>query len=175
MSNIQEIKVRSILSQSKLPGVDFVINPYRGCQHACVYCYACFMQKFDGHSEPWGTYVDVKSNALEILTRQLAKCHNRTVYLSSVCDPYQPVEAEYQLTRQILKQLIIAQPQLTVQTKSALVIRDLDLLEKFKTVREASLKTHHKRCHIAKWRKSGLPNSYKHIWKFISEEEFNNL
>jgi len=50
-----------------------------------------------------------------------------------------------------------------------------NLLEKFKTVREASLKTHHKRCHIAKWRKSGLPNSYKHIWKFISEEEFNNL
>ena len=132
MPNIQEIKVRSILSQSKLPGVDFVINPYRGCQHACVYCYACFMQKFDGHSEPWGTYVDVKSNALEILTRQLAKCHNRTVYLSSVCDPYQPVEAEYQLTRQILKHLIIAQPQLTVQTKSALVIRDLDLLKRFK-------------------------------------------
>ena len=132
MSNVQEIKVRGILSKSKLPGVDYVINPYRGCQHACVYCYAIFMQKFDGHSEPWGTYVDIKSNALELLTPQLAKCRNRTVYLSSVCDPYQPVEAEYQLTRQILKQLITAQPQLTVQTKSALVIRDLDLLTQFK-------------------------------------------
>jgi len=48
-----------------------------------------------------------------------------------------------------------------------------NLLEKFKTVREASLKCHHKRCHIAKWRKSKLPNRLKHVWKFISEEEFN--
>jgi len=48
MSAIQQITVRSILSKSKLPGIDFVINPYCGCQPACVYCYACFMQKFDG-------------------------------------------------------------------------------------------------------------------------------
>jgi len=50
-----------------------------------------------------------------------------------------------------------------------------NLLEKFKTVREASLKCHHKRCNIAKWRKSELPNYLKHRWKFLSEEEFNNL
>ncbi|MFH1214691.1 MAG: radical SAM protein [Candidatus Neomarinimicrobiota bacterium] len=124
--------MRSVLSRSKLPGIDFVINPYRGCQHACVYCYACFMQKFDGHTEPWGTYVDVKSNAPEILTPHLAKCHDRKVYLSSVTDPYQPVEAEYKLTRRILKQLIPFQPHLNVQTKSALIVRDIDLLKQFK-------------------------------------------
>jgi len=130
--NIQNIRVRSILSKSKLPGIDFVINPYRGCQHACVYCYACFMQKFDGHNEPWGTYVDVKSNASELLAPQLAKCHARKVYFSSVTDPYQPVEAEFQLTRRLLEQLIPAQPRLNVQTKSALVTRDLDLLTRFR-------------------------------------------
>ncbi|MCK9485080.1 MAG: hypothetical protein M0R34_12045 [Candidatus Marinimicrobia bacterium] len=66
MLKIQEIKARSILSKSKLPGIDFVINPYRGCQHACVYCYACFMQKFDEHTESWGEYVDIKINAPEL-------------------------------------------------------------------------------------------------------------
>jgi len=79
MLEIQPITVRSILSKSKLPGIDFVINPYCGCQHACVYCYACFMQRFDGHKEPWGTYVDIKANALELLTPALTKCRNRTV------------------------------------------------------------------------------------------------
>jgi len=132
MSAVQQITVRSILSKSKLPGIDFVINPYRGCQHACVYCYACFMQKFDGHKESWGTYVDIKANALELLIPALTKCRDRTVYLSSVCDPYQPVEAKSQLTRRILSQLIMVQPNLTVQTKSALVVRDIDLLTQFK-------------------------------------------
>jgi DNA repair photolyase len=131
MVNIQNIRVRSILSKSKLPGIDFVINPYRGCQHACVYCYACFMQKFDGHNEPWGTYVDVKINAPELLKPQLAKCRGRKIYFSSVTDPYQPVEAEYGLTRRLLEQLIPVQPQLSIQTKSALITRDLDLLRQF--------------------------------------------
>ncbi|MFA4922358.1 MAG: radical SAM protein [Candidatus Neomarinimicrobiota bacterium] len=132
MLKIQEIKARSILSKSKLPGIDFVINPYRGCQHACVYCYACFMQKFDEHTESWGEYVDIKINAPELLAPVLVKCRNRTVTLSSVCDPYQPVEVDYQLTRRLLSQLISVQPKLSVQTKSALIVRDIDLLTQFK-------------------------------------------
>jgi DNA repair photolyase len=132
MPEVQPIKVRSILSKSKLPGLDFVINPYRGCQHACIYCYACFMQKFDGHRTPWGTYVDVKSNAPELLSQKLSRCYNRGVYFSSVTDPYQPVEAKFLLTRRLLEQLIPVQPQLSIQTKSALITRDLDLLRQFK-------------------------------------------
>ena len=75
--------------------------------------------------------MDIKINAPDLLTPVLAKCRNRVVYLSSVCDPYQPVEATYQLTRQILNQLVSVQPKLTVQTKSALIVRDLDWLKQF--------------------------------------------
>ena len=74
--------------------------------------------------EPWGSYVDIKIDAPDLLTPVVTKCRNRVVYLSSVCDPYQPVEAAYQL--------IPVQPKLTVHTKSALIVRDLDLLKQFR-------------------------------------------
>ena len=58
---VREVEAKSILSVSKI--YPYVINPYVGCQHACSYCYARYMKKFSGHSEPWGTFVDVKVNA----------------------------------------------------------------------------------------------------------------
>ncbi|GAF75367.1 unnamed protein product, partial [marine sediment metagenome] len=68
---IKEIKAKSVLVKTKLPVGDFVINPYIGCSHACVYCYARFMKRFTGHNEPWGSFVDVKINTPEILKKQL--------------------------------------------------------------------------------------------------------
>ena len=130
MLKISEIRVRSILSTTGLPA-DYVINPYVGCGHACVYCYACFMKKFSAHTEPWGTFVDIKINAADILPAKPAKYANKSIYLSSVTDAYQPLEKKYQLTRKILEKLIQFQPRISIQTKSSLVLRDLDLLQQF--------------------------------------------
>ena len=57
---VKEIVVKDYLTKSNLPDADFVINPYIGCTHACKYCYACFMKRFTGHDEQWGTFLDVK-------------------------------------------------------------------------------------------------------------------
>jgi len=128
---IKEVRAKSILTKSRLPGSDYVINPYTGCTHGCKYCYATFMKKFTGHTEPWGQFVDVKVNAPDLL-KNVEKCRGKQVCLSSVTDPYQPVEAKYELMRGVLKKLIPVQPRLCVLTKSSLVLRDLDLLKKFK-------------------------------------------
>ncbi|HNX10981.1 MAG TPA: radical SAM protein [bacterium] len=129
---IKEIKAASIIVKSNLPGGDFVINPYVGCSHGCIYCYARFMKRFTGHLEPWGEFVDVKINALDLLPANLDKYKNKSIIIGSVTDPYQPLEGKYQLTRQILEKLIPLQPPLDIITKSDLILRDIDLLKKFK-------------------------------------------
>jgi DNA repair photolyase len=129
---IKIIKVKSIITKSGLPDTDFVINPYVGCQHGCIYCYARFMKKFTNHSEPWGKFLDVKINAADLIPKNTQKYENKSIFISSVTDPYQPIERKYKLTREILKNLISFQPNLCVMTKSDLIIRDIDLLKKFK-------------------------------------------
>lgn len=130
MIKAAEISVRSVLSKTGLPA-DYVINPYVGCEHACVYCYACFMKRFSGHTEPWGKFVDVKINAADILPAKPVRYENRSIYFSSVTDAYQPLEKTYELTRKILQKLIPFQPRISIQTKSSLILRDLDLLRQF--------------------------------------------
>ena len=98
---IREIHARSILSRSKV--FDYVVNPYTGCQHGCTYCYARFMKRFTGHSEPWGQFVDVKVNAPELLETQVNRRPMGRVWVSGVCDPYQPLEKKYGLTRSACK------------------------------------------------------------------------
>jgi DNA repair photolyase len=85
------------------------------------------MKRYSGHKEPWGAFVDVKINAPEVLRRQLERAKRGTVWISSVCDPYQPLEAKYELTRRCLKELLAKQFPVNIQTKSKLVLRDLDL------------------------------------------------
>ena len=123
---IKEVQSKSILSNSKV--YPYVINPYTGCQHSCSYCYARFMKRFTGHREPWGQFVDVKINAPDLLTREIAKKKPGRVWVSGVCDPYQPLEVKYQLTRQCLQTLAQNDWPVTVQTRSPLVLRDLDIL-----------------------------------------------
>ncbi len=131
MVQIGKINARTILCRSGLPGVEYVINPYVGCEHACVYCYAHFIQKYTGHKEAWGTFVDAKVNAPQLIPARPARYYGRKIYLSSVTDAYQPAEKESCLTRQILQKLVRLHPSLSIQTKSALVLRDLDLLRQF--------------------------------------------
>jgi DNA repair photolyase len=130
MLKIQEIKAKSILNKSKI--FDYCLNPYTGCEHNCAYCYArLFMRRYSGHSEPWGEFVDVKINAPELLRKQLERAKKGTVWISSVCDPYQPLESKYRLTRRCLEELVKNQFPVNIQTKSALVLRDLDLILQF--------------------------------------------
>jgi len=123
---VREIYVRSILSKSKI--FDYVINPYIGCQHGCTYCYARFMKRFTGHRELWGEFVDVKINAPDLLLQQINKKPPGRVWISGVCDPYQPLERRYELTRKCLEILVRHDWPVTIQTKSALVLRDSKLL-----------------------------------------------
>lgn len=133
---VREVCAKSILSPSKI--YPWVINPYTGCQHGCTYCYARFMKRVTGHREPWGEFVDVKINAPDLL-RAAIKTRNRDrVWLSGVCDPYQPLEAEYRLTRQCLEILVRHNWPIIIQTRSPLVLRDLDILRNARDV-EAGL------------------------------------
>jgi DNA repair photolyase len=127
---IKEIHSKTILSVSQV--YPYVIKPYTGCQHNCLYCYAHFMKRFTGHKEPWGQFVDVKVNAPELLKGEITRKKPGRVWVSGVCDPYQPLEARYKLTRQCLEILAENAWTVTIQTRSPLVLRDLDILMKGK-------------------------------------------
>jgi DNA repair photolyase len=124
---VNEIRSKTILSASKV--YDYAINPYIGCQHGCSYCYARFMKRFSGHLEPWGLFADVKINAPELLRKEITKKKRGRVWVSGLCDPYQPLEAKYELTRQCLEILAANEWPVTIQTRSPLVLRDLDILK----------------------------------------------
>ncbi len=133
MLNVRDIQAKSVLNKSKV--YDYCLNPYTGCQVGCRYCYArLFIPRYSGHKEPWGQFVDVKVNAPELLRKQLVRAKRGTVWIASVCDPYQPLEAERRLTRRCLEELLARQFPVNIQTKSALVTRDLDLFEKFEEI-----------------------------------------
>ncbi len=125
---VKEIRPKAILSISKV--YQYAINAYVGCQHGCSYCYARFMKRFSGHREPWGQFVDVKINAPDLLKLEITKKKPGKVWISGVCDPYQPLEAKYKLTRQCLEILAKNNWPVIVQTKSSLVLRDIDILKK---------------------------------------------
>jgi len=125
---VKEIEAKTILSKSQV--YDYALNAYVGCQHGCVYCYAKFMKRFTGHREPWGTFVDVKINAPELLAKEVKKKRKGRVWLSGVCDAYQPLEKKYKLTRHCIEILFEQGWPITVQTKSPLVLRDIAILKR---------------------------------------------
>ena len=129
---LQEIKVKSVLAKSNLPAGDYSVNPYVGCTHACKYCYASFMKRFTNHPEPWGTFLDVKYWP-EIKNPE--KYAGKELFISSVTDPYNPQEETFQRTRARLEQLEGSGVKLSIQTKSDLVLRDIDLIKKFPDAR----------------------------------------
>ena len=116
-------------------GFDFTCNPYVGCTYGCTYCYAMFLPQNRRPKDEWGRWFDAKRNAVELAERSARKLAGQAVYLSSVTDPYQPAERSLFLTRGILEALLPYQPRLVVQTRSPLVLRDIDLLQQFRRVR----------------------------------------
>jgi len=132
MAKVQEILAKNILSKSQV--MDYALNPYIGCEHECHYCYARFMKRFTGHKENWGEFIDVKINAPDLLAKEIKKKKVGRIWISGVCDPYQPIESKYGLTRSCLEILAQNNWPVTIQTKSPLVLRDLDLIKKLKDV-----------------------------------------
>jgi len=128
---ITEITTKNALVRSRIPGVQYVINPYTGCGHGCRYCYAVFMRKYSrSHRRAaWGTFVAVKTNVVDVLRAELLrKRKTATAMLSSVCDPYQPAEHRYGLTRGCIEALREHGRGINILTRSPLVTRDKDLL-----------------------------------------------
>jgi DNA repair photolyase len=128
LPEVREVTCKSILVKSGI--CDYAVNCYTGCQNACVYCYARFASRFKHGQQPWGSFVDVKINAPEVLRKQLARprTYPGTVFLSSVCDGWQRLEEKYQLTRACLAPLLDAGFELHILTKRTLVERDFDIL-----------------------------------------------
>jgi DNA repair photolyase len=130
---IRHVATRSIVTKSKLPDADFVINSYTGCTHGCVYCYAEFMCRFTGHAgEKWGTFMDIKEGGRMPGPKTL---EGKTILIGSVTDPYNHLEKKYQKTRTILTRLGDFDTHVEVLTKSPLVLRDIDILSGLKNLR----------------------------------------
>lgn len=129
---INEIEVKNVITKSNLPVCDFSVNPYTGCEHACKYCYACFMKRFTNHSEEWGEFVDVK---VWQSIKNPGKYNDKELFIGSVTDPYQPIEEKYGRTRTLLEELRGSGAKLSIATKSDLILRDLDLIKSFPNAR----------------------------------------
>lgn len=130
---INEVECKSLITKSKLPDADYVINPYIGCNHGCVYCYAQFMTRFSGHSgEVWGSFIDVKRNG-----KIKGTFDDKTILIGSVTDPYNPYEKKYTNTRNILQNLVELNSKANIEilTKSPLVLRDIDLLKQLSDIK----------------------------------------
>jgi len=126
---IREVKCKTALSKSNLPGLDYSLNPYRGCQHSCAYCYVPNVLRIKRNE--WGSFVDVKTNIPNVLSKELRIKKPGVVGISTITDPYQPAENNYKLTRYCLEQLLRHDFPVCIQTKSDLVARDIDLISKF--------------------------------------------
>ncbi len=133
-TEVQVERPRSVITRNESPDIPFdrSINPYRGCEHGCIYCFARPTHGFMGLSAglDFEAKLFAKPDAPKLLERELAKpgYKPRTIAIGTNTDPYQPIEREWRIMRQILEVLDRANHPVTVVTKSALILRDLDIL-----------------------------------------------
>jgi DNA repair photolyase len=128
---VREVVARTALSRSKLSGLDYALNPYRGCEHGCLYCYSPAVIHYDG-AERWGDFVEARANLPVILAHELRRLPRGVIGIGTVTDPYQPAEREYRVTRHCLEQLLRKQWPICIQTKSKMVVEDIGLIGQFK-------------------------------------------
>ncbi len=128
-----EKSCKTALCKTGIPGYRYCLNPYVGCAHGCIYCYASFMSRFAGRSKPWGKYVDAKVNFAAVLEKQLkgGRLPGGRIIMGTVTDLYQPAETGYELTRSSLE-VLARYPswEVDILTKSSLVVRDISLIQK---------------------------------------------
>ena len=135
-TEIYEEPARSIITRNKSPDISFdqSINPYRGCEHGCIYCYARPSHCYLGHSAglDFETKLYAKTNAAALLEQELARRSYKpqVIALGTNTDPYQPIERERRITRSILEVLERTGHPVGIVTKSALVVRDIDILSR---------------------------------------------
>ena len=133
-TEVSEEIAKTIISSNDSPDLSFEqsINPYRGCEHGCSYCYARPTHTYLGHSAglDFETRLYAKTNAAELLERELAipRYVPKTIALGAVTDPYQPIEREHRISRAILEVLDRANHPVGIVTKSAGILRDIDIL-----------------------------------------------
>ena len=131
-ASYQEVDCRSALNRVKGMPFDWTLNPYRGCTHACHYCFARrYHTQFEMNAgDEFASVILVKRNVVEVLRRELAKpsWHRAQVALGTATDPYQPIEGHYRLTRGSLEALIEGRTPVGIVTKGPMVVRDRDLL-----------------------------------------------
>lgn len=132
---IKHIVAKNILSRSKIGDFNYAINAYTGCPHACIYCYAEFMRKISNHAEKWGEFIDIKEFDEGSLVKFKQNYNGEKVFMSSVTDCYNPLEAKFKKTRKTLEILAYSEVKLQILTKSRLVLRDIDLLSTMPNVR----------------------------------------
>ena len=129
---IREYTASSALNRSGMKELEYTLNPYSGCFHGCVYCYAIDLTSKKEAADNWGEVIYVKTNLLELLKKEVIGKKRGMVGVSSVTDPYQAVESKYRLTRDAVSILLKNGFRVTVQTKSPLVARDVDLFSKYR-------------------------------------------
>jgi len=142
-ANIYQQNARSLLTKASgyIGAYDFTLNPYRGCQYGCSYCYAAAFSPNEKMRQDWGNWAIVKKNSVELLEKELENWYKSnpdrapSIYMSSVTDPYQPIESKQQLTRKLLEVMLPYQPTLVIQTRSPMIVRDMDLLQQFQRLR----------------------------------------
>jgi len=131
-ARVLETVVYKALSRSGLPDIDYALNPYIGCWHSCIYCYARLYVRNSAVSKDWGNVILVKKNVVEVLSREVKHLRLGVVGIGTITDAYQPIEAIYGLTKESIDLLLKKGFQVSIQTKNPLILRDLDLLEKYR-------------------------------------------
>lgn len=135
-TEVQVEKPRSIITRNESPDISFdrSINPYRGCEHGCVYCFARPTHSFMGLSPglDFESKLFAKPDAARLLDKELSKdgYQPRTIAIGTNTDPYQPIEKQYRIMREILEVLEARGHPVGIVTKSALVVRDIDILSR---------------------------------------------
>ena len=144
-ADVQEIHCKSMLNRLYVPGFPFrwTLNPYRGCRHACRYCYARPTHEYWGMDSgvDFETRVFAKVNAPEVLREELRRSRwiGEAIAIGTASDPYEPAEAEYGLTRRILQVLTEFSNPASLTTKGVLVRRDLDVLQELNRVADVRI------------------------------------
>ncbi len=134
--DVRPIRTKTALVKTKIPGFDYVINPYVGCAFGCRFCYVRKFLDFWQIQEPWGTFVWAKVNLPDRLRRELPRRRwPARILMSSSTDPYVPQERHYRITRQVLELLSFVPVDLQILTRSDLILRDVDLLGRFRHLR----------------------------------------
>jgi DNA repair photolyase len=103
MLEFQEVKIKRILNPTAIDLGEYVINPFMGCEHACLYCYVRSNRLVSRKTKPWGEYVDIRINAPDLLEKEILSKKPKQVLLGSTTECFQPIERKYQLTKRVLE------------------------------------------------------------------------